>query len=140
VGSVIVERFGFGADTRLLLLAGKWFVFWAVGVRLFTAGMRQISRPQFTAEEILGIHNPDALILVRELGFANLSMGLVGLLSLVFTSWVIPGAVAGGLFIGIAGINHVTRPNKNRLELLVTWSNIFVFVILALFVFSALGT
>ena len=32
-----------GAD--LTLLAGKWFVFWAVGARLILAGLRQILNP-----------------------------------------------------------------------------------------------
>jgi len=34
----------------LMLLVGKWFAFWMVGVRLFMAGVRQVAQPQFTAE------------------------------------------------------------------------------------------
>ena len=36
-------------------LIGKWFVFWVVGVRLFTAGIRQVLKPAFTAQEIFHI-------------------------------------------------------------------------------------
>jgi hypothetical protein len=35
----------------LPFLTLKWFVFWAVGVRLFIAGIRQVVQPSFTAEE-----------------------------------------------------------------------------------------
>jgi hypothetical protein len=55
----------------------KWFVFWAVGMRLSTAGLRQILQPRFTAKTILGIDGSDALVLVRELGFANTAIGIV---------------------------------------------------------------
>ena len=33
----------------LMPLVGKWFVFWAVGARLFIAGIRQVIQPAFTA-------------------------------------------------------------------------------------------
>jgi hypothetical protein len=35
-----------------LVLVGKWWNFWAIGVRLFTAGLRQVAKPAFTAEVI----------------------------------------------------------------------------------------
>jgi hypothetical protein len=35
-----------------MFLIGKWFTFWAVGVRLFLAGLMQVFRPQFTARSI----------------------------------------------------------------------------------------
>ena len=42
-------------------IVGKWFVFWAVGVRLLIAGLRQIVQPRYTAENIPGVKDPDAL-------------------------------------------------------------------------------
>ena len=56
-------------------IVARWFVFWAVGVRLLVAGVRQIVQPRFTAEKILGIKDPDAALLVREFGFANVAIG-----------------------------------------------------------------
>lgn len=76
------EALLFPGATELTLLAGKWFTFWAVGVRLFLAGVSQVFRPQFTSEGILGVKDPDAKVIVREVGFGNLSMGTLGLLSL----------------------------------------------------------
>ena len=69
---VIVEALWFGSAADVMLLVGKWFVFWAVGVRLFIAGVRQVAQPQFTAESIFEIKDRAAFGIVRELGFANL--------------------------------------------------------------------
>jgi hypothetical protein len=33
-----------------LLIAGKRLIFWAIGVRLFIAGIRQATKPAFTAK------------------------------------------------------------------------------------------
>jgi len=63
-----------------MALVGRWFVFWGVGVRLFLAGVRQVVQPRFTAEEIFGIHDTGSFAIVREVGFANLSMGFLGVL------------------------------------------------------------
>jgi hypothetical protein len=61
-----------------LFLIGKWLVFWAVGVRLLLAGLRQVVQPQYTAKTILGIEGNGALFAIRELGFANAAIGAVG--------------------------------------------------------------
>ena len=104
---------GFTHPDTLWPLIGKWFVFWSVGIRLALAGTRQIAQPRYTAETILGIKGDDALVVVRELGFANLSLGIVGIASLHFTSWVQAGALAGAVFYGLAGINHMLRGERN---------------------------
>ncbi|MFZ1083054.1 MAG: DUF6790 family protein [Candidatus Kryptoniota bacterium] len=80
--SVIVEIFFFKSLVGVVPLIGKWFVFWAIGVRLFTAGLRQSFRPKFTAEKIFGITANEPLVIVQELGFANLSMGMLGIISI----------------------------------------------------------
>lgn len=70
-GSVAIDLvWGGGADKMALI--GKWFVFWAIGVRLFMAGMRQVARPQFTVEGIFEItrrpslsYEKSALVILR---------------------------------------------------------------------------
>jgi hypothetical protein len=94
----------------------KWFVFWAVGVRLFTAGVSQITRPEYTVQVILGFEGSEALLLVRELGFANAAIGLVGILSLWFASWRPAAAVAGVVFFGLAGVNHVLHADRGPMQ------------------------
>jgi hypothetical protein len=69
----------------LWAVVGKWWVFWAVGVRLLSAGIRQILQPRFTSETILGIKGAEVLMVVRELGFANAAIGTVGVASLFFS-------------------------------------------------------
>jgi hypothetical protein len=46
-------------------LAGKWFIFWAVGLRLFIAGLRQVINPSFTAKDIFHIDNKESWVIVR---------------------------------------------------------------------------
>jgi hypothetical protein len=62
---VIVEALWFGSAADVVLLVGKSFVFWAVGVRLFIAGVRQVAQPQFTAESIFEIKDRAAFGIVR---------------------------------------------------------------------------
>ena len=138
-GSVLIERVLVGSAEDPLLLVGKWFVFWSVGARLFLAGLRQCVRPEFTAETILRIESKEAGVLVRELGFANLAMGTVGLCSLAVPRWVSPGAVAGAIFLGLAGIQHVTRKGRNHLENLAMVSNLFVCGVLLLYCFGVIA-
>jgi hypothetical protein len=38
----------------------RWFVFWAVGVQLLMAGLRQVVQPRYTAEVIVGLKGADA--------------------------------------------------------------------------------
>lgn len=97
-------------------LVAKWFAFWAVGLRLLLAGLKQIAQPKYTAFTILGLKSDESLILVRELGFANVSMGLLGVLSLHYPAWQLASALVGGVFYGLAGVNHMLQGHRNRLE------------------------
>ncbi len=142
VVSIVSEYAAGGGAGDVLLLAGKWFVFWAVGVRLFTAGLSQAFRPEFTAGNILGAKTTDRSVLqiVQELGFANLGFGLIGILSLLLPTWIVPAAVAGGLFLGLAGIRHIAKPGKNTKEWIATLTDLLVFVVLLAFVVYAWTT
>lgn len=136
--SILTELFIFHSTLGILFLIGKWFVFWAVGVRLFTAGLRQALNPKFTAEKILGIPGSEALIVVQELGFANLSMGLLGLSTILNGNWILPAAIVGGLFIGLAGIRHVFSKERNLLENGAMISNLAILAILLIYIILTL--
>jgi hypothetical protein len=58
----------------------------------------------------------DVLLVVRELGFANIAIGSVGVVSLSVAGWRVAAALAGGIFYGLAGINHAMQHHRNRLE------------------------
>ena len=111
-------------------LACKWFVFWAMGWRLLLAGLRQIVQPAFTARVILGLKHDESHLLVRELGFANVAMGLLGVLSLPMPGWRMAAALAGGVFYALAGAAHVRQPHRNRLENVAMVSDLFVAAVL----------
>lgn len=111
-------------------IIAKWCVFWAVGVRLSLAGLRQIIQPRYTAETILGIKSADSLFLVRELGFANVAIGSAGVASLLAPAWVAPLALTGAIFYGLAGINHCLHANRNAQQNLALVSDLFAAFIL----------
>lgn len=136
LASIAAEAIRFGHSITDMGLIGKWFVFWAVGARLFLAGVRQVFQPSFTAVEIFEIHEPKALAIVRELGFANLSMGLLGLCSLWHKEWLMPAGIVGGLYYGLAGLGHVSQPHKNAKEYTAMISDGFAFLVLLASVLS----
>lgn len=134
LGSIGVEHVWLHDPTPLLLLVGKWFVFWSVGVRLLVAGVRQFIQPEFTARAIFGIEGSEALPLVQELGVANFATGVVGLASMVWPSFLTPVAISAGIFYGIAGARHVAAAHRTANETIAMVSDLFVFAVLAVFV------
>jgi hypothetical protein len=134
--SGIIELAVVGGDP--VLVFGKWWVFWGVGTRLLVAGLVQVSGRGSTAA-ILGSATPSVQEkqLTRELGFANLCLGLAGLLALV-PGWALPAGFAGGIYLLIAGIMHLPKRGKNAQESLATWTDLIVglaVVVLAVDVF-----
>jgi hypothetical protein len=105
-------------------------VFWSVGVRLFLAGLRQIFQPRYTAETILGVKDPDAMVIVRELGIANTAIGSAGLGSIFLVGWTLPLAAIGAIFYGLAGINHMTHRSRNTLQNVAMTSDFFAAAVL----------
>ena len=139
VASVAIEAGRLHESFASVALIGRWWTFWAVGVRLFVAGIRQVVQPRFTAEEIFGIRDANALPIVREIGFANLSMGTLGILSVVRSEWVIAAALVGGLYYGLAGFVHLPRKEKNAKEYTAMVSDWLVACVLGWFVVRSLG-
>ena len=137
LGSILVEHSFLHSTASLLLLAGKWFVFWPVGIRLFLAGLRQYFQPRFTAEQIFDIKSNEALPIVQELGLANLSMGLLGIISVMVPAFVLSAAIVGGLFYGLAGINHMARSGRNVNCTIAMISDLFIFFVLAAYALMA---
>lgn len=102
VAGQLLNQHGMLTAVTIIPIIAKWYVFWAVGVRLGVAGLRQIFQPRYTAETILGINSEDSLLLVRELGIANSALGSVGLATLFAPSWLLPAALAGAILYGLA--------------------------------------
>lgn len=122
----------------LMLLIGKWFIFWAIGIRQFTAGIKQTLDPAFTLERILNIRNSESHVVVRELGFANICMGVLGIVSLFVEQFRLSAAIVSGLFMGLAGILHIMRKPDGRNEVIAMITNIFIFIVMLIIVIENL--
>lgn len=130
--STLIELLATPGPTNAILSTGRWFVFWGVGVRLFVAGLRQVIQPSFTAKTIFRISDPDAETLVTEIGFGNLAMGLIATLSLWVPAFLVPGALAGGLYLGLAGLKHAANKNRSRDENIAMASDLWMALVAAI--------
>lgn len=108
----------------------KWFIFWAVGLRLFVAGIKQVVNPAFTAKQIFHLQSPESFPILRELGFANICFGLVAIVSLFKPEWRIVSAFASGLYFGIAGIQHALKSGSGINEKFALWTDLFISALL----------
>jgi hypothetical protein len=134
VAAVIIERCIISSDISLLILLLKWFTFSGVGLRLFTAGLKQVFQPSFTSRELFKIADKNCLPIIREIGFGNLCMGTIGLLSLLLATFRQPAAVAGGLYLGIAGVQHAIKQRKERGEVFAMITDLYMFVVLCVLI------
>lgn len=129
IGQILISK-----DTTFsFALFGKWFIFSAVGLRLFLAGIKQTTNPAFTAKEIFHIDSPDSLPIVRELGFANLCFGLIGIVSLFIPQWRVVSAFGSGLYYGIAGLQHVLKKPAGINEMFALVTDILIFILLLVY-------
>jgi len=130
IGCTIFEVFQSNQGVFGFSILLKWFVFWAVGVRLLLAGLRQIIQPGYTAEVIFGVKSEVSRLLVRELGFANTAIGCIAAGSLTSSSWLMPAAIAGTVFYGLAGVNHFLHKERTRNGNIAMVSDVVVAVVL----------
>ncbi len=128
----VVEHFITGVASNFELFC-KWFIFSAVGLRLFLAGIKQVSNPEFTAKEIFHLDSPDSFPILRELGFANICLGLVGIVSLFRPEWRIVSAFASGLYYGIAGVQHGLKKTSGTNEKFALVSDFIIFAVLLVY-------
>ncbi|WP_454917508.1 DUF6790 family protein [Xanthobacter sediminis] len=136
LGSIGVELAVHGGAVPAL--AGKWFVFWGLGVRIMLAAVKQMAQPEFTAR-ILQIDDPRADVVVRELGFANAAIALIALLSLAWPSFLVPAALAGVVLLGLAGLQHVVRTSRNAQETIAMVSDLGLAAVLVVFLAAQLA-
>ena len=118
-------------------LFAKWFIFSAVGLRLFVAGIRQSINPDFTAKEIFQIEDADSCTpVVRELGFANICFGVMGVVSLFKQEWREVCAIASGLYYALAALLHILRKPAGTNESFALWTNLIIFGMLLIYLIT----
>ncbi len=135
IGCIIIQWSGQTTPPGWPLI-GKWFVFWPVGIRLFIAGLRQATKPAFTAREIFHLKSDDSFPIIKELGFANISMGGMAILSFIFPAWRIPAAAAGGLYFGLAGFLHLFKKRDSTNETIAMVSDLYIFLLMAMYLIA----
>ena len=86
----------------------------------------------------LGIEGKESWILVRELGFANVAIGAVAIASLWRPEWRLAGALAGGIFLTLAGLEHVAKRDRNSEENLAMVSDLAIGLVMAVYLIAEL--
>jgi hypothetical protein len=132
--SIVIDYSTIHQGYSLILLTGKWFVFWAIGLRLTIAGIKQVFNPIFTLEKIFHIHGKESQIVIKELGFANICFGLLGTISLFAEQFRLSAAIVSGLYFGLAGFNHIIKKTASKNEVIAMVSDIFIFLVMLVFV------
>ncbi len=132
IGCIVTEHIH-SPDLSVWFLVGRWFIFWAIGVQLFIAGIKQSVNPAFTAKQIFRLDSTDSFIIIRELGFANISIGFAGILTVIEPAWCPPVAIAGGLYFGFAGLLHVFKKPDSFNELVAMVSDIWIFSLMLVY-------
>jgi hypothetical protein len=132
IGCTIYEVFHANHGVFSFGILLQWLVFWAVGVRLLLAGLRQIFQPGYTADVVLGIKGDDCKRVIRELGFGNMAIGCIGAGSLFSEGWLLPAAIAGAVFYGLAGVNHFLHKARGMNENVAMVSDVLVAVVLVI--------
>lgn len=117
---------------------GKWFIFSAVGLRLFLAGIKQVKNPEFTAKQIFHLNSSESFPILRELGFANICFGLVAIVSIFKPEWRIVSAFASGLYYGIAGAQHGFKRTAGINEKFALWTDLIIFSVLLTYFIKAI--
>ena len=68
--------------------------------------------------------------IVREIGFGNLAISTLAICTIFRPAWVVPAALVGGLYYGLAGLGHVLREQRNMNETVAMISDGLVFLML----------
>ncbi len=131
--SVMLEMYFVENVQPTFAMLSKWFIFWAVGMRLFIAGMKQTIDPAFTAREIFKFKTEESFPVIRELGFANSCFGLTAMFSFFFPDWRVVSAFASGIYYGIAGFQHLLKRPAGMNESFALFTDLFIFIVLLIY-------
>lgn len=129
--SMGIEHFHAHGAASWMMLAGKWFVFWAVGVRISGAGIRQYFQPQFTAREIFRMKTDEALPIIREHGIGNFAVGTAGFVSLWVPGFIVPVALIAAIAYGAWGVLHLASKARSLNENIAMVSDFWLAAVLA---------
>lgn len=130
ITGIVADIFILKSQISIFNLMLKWFVFSGVGLRLLSAGLKQAINPSFTASEIFKVKDKNSFPIVREIGFANISLGVAGVMSFFFSGFRLASSVSGGLYFGLAGCLHLFSKKRSKDEVFAMFSDYFIFFVL----------
>lgn len=127
---VITEVLILKSEINTFSLMFRWFTFSGVGLRLLSAGLKQSISPSFTAKEIFKVNEENSFSIVREIGFANIGFGFIGVLSFFLSQFRLAAATSGCLYFGLVACLHLFSKEKSRDEVFAMLSDYFIFFVL----------
>ena len=80
-----------------------WFLGFGIGIGSIFNGLFQVFSPEMVAQSVGWPNTP----FLREVGFANISYGILGLLSIKYRSFWAPTIIAYTVFMWGAAIGHI---------------------------------
>lgn len=96
-------------------------------------GFKQVINPLYTLQTIFNINHAESYALVRELGYSNICKGLAEIISFFLPQWRIVAAFIGGLYFGMAGIQHLIKKHDSPNESIAI-SDIFLCFIMDIYI------
>lgn len=110
----------------------KWVIFWGIGLRYIISGFYFVYDPFQIGKESRSGHDAIAR-LAKDLGWAEVCIGLLGVVSLFEPGirWV--AGMVGGLLSGITGARHFTLDTLSKKDRLWTYINIVVFILVIIY-------
>ncbi len=127
---------GIPADPGLM---GKWLIFWVAGIRLSLRGIKRIYRRGAAPAIFFNEERKETFLMIRELSFANITIGVMGILSVVNSNWRQIAGLAAAIFFGLSALQHFFIKPVNGKEMAIMVTDIIVFAILLLYLFFTLG-
>ncbi len=135
------------APLDIFYYLGKWYVFWAGGVRLFASGLRQTLGPRLRHKQPVEVDREPSERTAQRLSLVKLLIGALCIATeFVFSVPFMPsvatlpaGVVAAGAFYGLSGLHHVRTPTRNARQTLAMVTDLLVFAVLAV-VFALIAT
>jgi hypothetical protein len=86
--------------TEVLLL---WYLGVGIGIGSIFSGLTQVLDPQMVAQSVGWPNTP----FLREVGFANISYGILGILSIKYRNFWAPTIIAYAVFMWGAALGHI---------------------------------
>jgi hypothetical protein len=133
---ILIDYYSDRKKEKLFLIA-KWVLFWSVGIRSFTAGLVQLLNPSYTAEVIFHLSGSEFYIFIRELGVANIAIGLAAIISYKLNNWRVPVAFISLIFNLFLSINHIINFQAGFNQAVSLTGDLLIVIVLSIFLVNS---